>query len=636
MSLAVLETDEVEAHDSSHRSEGALWLRRALFVLWLPLIVAAIVAPLLGPILQSHDDGKGNPFERVGLSTGTPFRPFSHEAIQSGFRAGDRVLAVDGVPLAGSASGPSAELAVRLAGADGTTVRLTTRSADGAIREHRLTRTDAHMDAALSSSGIPPRSRAWFLYLISLLSSCALTAAAILLFVRGRQRRVPMLLSFGLAILSLSTLNADFLAGAGLTLRAPMLTGGFTLLILALMLFPNGTFHPRWMRWVALALLAATPLGMFGVITTGWPVLHSAFLLAAAISLVVRYRHLPSGTERQQIRWALFGFGVGAFLMVPTQVIEFLVLPGDVPLTVWLWSQNIRDALNILLLLAVAGGLIVSLLRYRLYDADVVIARSVSFGALALALLALFAGTERVIELLGEEWFHEELGVLAGGIGAAVAALTVVPLHHRLRHWAEHHFQKDLFQLRKGLPALVDDMRETAPAGRIGAVSLDWVSRGVRASRAVLIVDGRIVDTRGIDEQEAERWLAVWTPQLQAGIEIAREDRLFPLRVPLVAIGRGRVGWLLLGPRPDGSLYGKDERDTLEQIADPVARALEIAAAREKREAEEQQRWRGQEDLNAEIKAVNSELIRILASLDEKIGQILPSPAAPTAKRRPT
>ncbi len=46
------------------------------------------------------------------------------------------------------------------------------------------------------------------------------------------------------------------------------------------------------------------------------------------------------------------------------------------------------------------------------------------------------------------------------------------------------------------------------------------------------------------------------------------------------------IGALLVGPRPDGSAPGKDEREALAEIADPVARAVQIVLTREAREAE--------------------------------------------------
>jgi hypothetical protein len=58
------------------------------------------------------------------------------------------------------------------------------------------------------------------------------------------------------------------------------------------------------------------------------------------------------------------------------------------------------------------------------------------------------------------------------------------------------------------------------------------------------------------------------------------------MRVPLYADGVGLLGWLLLGPRPDGSFFNKEERETLLAIADPMTRALAIAFQREKADVE--------------------------------------------------
>src|SRR5690606_24481278 len=115
--------------------------------------------------------------------------------------------------------------------------------------------------------------------------------------------------------------------------------------------------------------------------------------------------------------------------------------------------------------------------------------------------------------------------------------------------------------------------------------------RGVRATRAALLVEDQVLGSRAVDAEEVEAWRAAWQPSSRPGIDADRADRLFPLRLPLEADGHGRVGWLLLGPRPDGSFYGRDERETLLAIADPVARALEIARQREAREAAERERW---------------------------------------------
>jgi hypothetical protein len=273
----------------------------------------------------------------------------------------------------------------------------------------------------------------------------------------------------------------------------------------------------------------------------------------------------------------------------------------------------------------VTAGLLVSLFKYRLYDAEAVVSRSVAYAALTAILLALFAATQKAIELLGEEIIGDSLGVLADVIGAAVATVMVVPLHHRLTGWAERRFQKQLIRLRQDLPALVGDLRELAPATRIAAATLESVSRAVRSTRAALVVADEVIGLRSVEARDFEAWRASWQPSPRPGIDADRADPWFPLRLPLEADGHGRVGWLLLGPRPDGSFYGRDEREALLAIADPVARALEIAGQRETHEAAERERWREQAGLNASI-------AQALAAIEGRLDLVLAPKAAPAAK----
>lgn len=232
-------------------------------------------------------------------------------------------------------------------------------------------------------------------------------------------------------------------------------------------------------------------------------------------------------------------------------------------------------------------GITVSLLRYRLYDADATISRSVVYGALTLSLLAIFAGSEKVIEILGEQYFGEQLGALAGGLGAAVAAVCIGPIHHRVTHWAEHRFRSGLVKLRDGLPLLVGDMRATATPAALADAMLARVEKGVRARHGAVVVGDTVLDVLDVDEATVVAWMTRGTTPTERvdRLHADRADPLFPMRVPLHADGIGLIGWLLLGPRPDGSFYGREERSVLHEIADPVARALAIAVKREEREA---------------------------------------------------
>jgi hypothetical protein len=488
------------------------------------------------------------------------------------------------------------------------------------------------MRSSFAAAGMDPRPFFWIRLALTVIAGSVLIGASVLLFRQRRRQLAATLLAFSFLILSLGIYGGQLFAEFA-RLTGVAVPFGWSLFTVGLMIFPDGRFAPSWMRWTALIALAMTCAGLLGLLPASFGPIGVFFLLIAVASLIYRYSRLPAGAERQQIRWAFLGFAAGAPLTLVTVSIQSFIGSGDVPARTWIWGDTL--VYTVLLPsshMLIAGGLLISVLRYRLYDADRVISRSVSIGVLTVMLLALFAGAERVVELLGEEWFGEDLGVFAGGLGAAFAAAMIVPLHHRLNHWAEHKFQKDLIRLKHGLPLLVGDMRETAPAGRIAAATLESVVRGVHASRAALVIVGALAEERGIDAESYRLWAREWRPAAAEAFEERRDDAVFPLRVPLEADGHGRIGWLLLGPRPDGSLSGKDERGTLAEIADPVARALEVAAARENREADETRRWQAQESLNAEIRSVNGELVRVLGSLDARLAQLMPLPPAEAAE----
>lgn len=282
-------------------------------------------------------------------------------------------------------------------------------------------------------------------------------------------------------------------------------------------------------------------------------------LLAVAL-LAARYRRLPPSIERQQIRWATFGFVVGAALMAISAIAEQAMAGAEDPAT----YASLRLVLAVVLPaapLAFAAGLLVSLLRFRLYDADLVISRSAAVAALTLTLAAVYAAASQLIEALFQSSFGREGGLWPGAVGAAVAVLLVAPLNSRIQAWAERRFQKGVLELRRDLPECVGDLRETASLDELLREILARTRAGARSVAAAIEIDGRIAARDG-------------------------GEAPLPLRVPLRTGHRGEeVGGLLLGTRPDGTLPGKDEREALEEVADPIARAIDIVRTREEQKS---------------------------------------------------
>lgn len=547
----------------------------AFNILWLLLLPLAAAMPIVSTVaqVQRADSPIWMPLGLLVDSSGGEVRvdgPTTEEARAAGVREGDVVVAIDGRRVRGGARGYS-EIRPLLLRPDGTGFAVSLRGADGRIRNVRLTRSQAHIDEPLKGSGLSTQAVSITGSIGGLLPALFFIPAAILLF-RRRREPVPALLSLALLLLAAGEFVGTtgwFELGWPDWIRRLVSVGGWSALLLVLLAFPNGDFRPRWTAWLAPLLLVWTLLFAVGatlyLLSVGVVIL---LMVAAVANLALHYRRMVPGTERQQMRWFLFGFAAGTLslsIAVLLSVTSELLFAGDVVANAWL--QILFYLFGPMGGVMIAWGLLVSLLRFRLYDAESVISRSAGIALLTLALAAIFAASAEAIEALMELRFGRDAGALPGAAGAGLAVLMITPLHRRIEAWIERRFRKTLGHLRRDLPDCVDDLRETATMADLLDEVLARVEAGARAVRSAVAFGDKVVAARGTDPDKADR-----------------AD--FPLAIPLrVGHSADEVGTLLVGPRPDGSRLGKDERDALREIADPVARAIRIVRAREAREA---------------------------------------------------
>jgi hypothetical protein len=160
---------------------------------------------------------------------------------------------------------------------------------------------------------------------LRLLTDVIAIGAAVLLF--RRRPRDPVAASLSLAFLCLSaTIGSGFYSFRVLGLNDGwtdlfLLLGasGFAALFLGISTFPQGRFEPRWSAVIALLVIPWSAYSItMNVLDLPTPRAHSLFgmgLMAASIAAVAaRSRRVISGTERQQIRWAMLGFAIGAVI----------------------------------------------------------------------------------------------------------------------------------------------------------------------------------------------------------------------------------------------------------------------------------------------------------------------------------
>ena len=180
------------------------------------------------------------------------------------------------------------------------------------------------------------------------------------------------------------------------------------------------------------------------------------FLLwfASAASLVARFRRSGS-MERQQIKWLAF-----AASAVPVWFLTNAPIEAAVPNLF-----QVVDALIFSALIPVAAG--VAILRYRLYDIDVVINRTLVYGTLTATLVALYFGGIVVLQYIFRTLSGGESQLAIVTSTLAIAALFN-PLRRGIRGFVDRRFYRRKYDAAKTLQAFGSRLRDETDLRRLG------------------------------------------------------------------------------------------------------------------------------------------------------------------------
>jgi len=594
---------------------------RLFTLVWLTIFLLALCGPIAGFYLRYTEPANNSQLllgSRAGFAVsprdGTKVRfTVGPQAESAGIVPGDKITAIYGLPLPPSmpvneealaqhANDPAyIALGNLLFGTDNSEIPLTVRDPDGKVRDVSVTTGETHIDQGAKALGIAPR---WlsFIDLLHVLAYPFLLWAAWLLHHRNSRDAVSSILSLAVLLtIAAEQPSSMFLAHFGVPrwLNVAIFDLGNVLLLAGILLFPHGS-----LSWRRVALMASLPILMF---------LHGAlyqsfficFMIVAVLSLLRCLRLTESSDMRQQIRWALFGISGYALLRcisILSDALKWSTGTFGHQLLVELLA-GISFALAVLVL---QFGLLVALVRYRLYDAEFVISRSANIALITIAVAAVFAGTADGLKQIIYNYYGNTNSEGPVIFAAALSTVLINPIQERVQRWSERRFQKNLFLLRDDLPEVARDMRETASLGEMLDEILARVDRGVRAVRSAAIVNGCVLRARDLTIDEVETWRTTTFAQDYKSDICEPSDRLFPIRVPLVPSSDDEepIGYLLVGPRPDGSIPSRDEQKALKEVSESVARAIRTVI---KREAREQQ--------VAELIAANSRRIEELEAL---------------------
>jgi hypothetical protein len=271
---------------------------------------------------------------------------------------------------------------------------------------------------------------------------------------------------------------------------------GIVALAFILLLFPDGRLPSQGWRWVAYVIgcswATMTLFGFLGGGTSGTVpverpggllgsaaadvfatifdlVLVTVLLLGvgvAALSVIVRFRR-AYGVERQQIKWVM----LAGFFFVPT---IFWDAPG-------IWDPIIETTVSAAVPVAVA----VAVTRYRLYDIDRILSRTVAYGlVVGLLAAAYFAGIFLMQKLLPQQG---DLVVAATTLG--VAALFN-PVRVRVLTGVERRFNRARYNAEQVVNGFTDRLRNSVDIDLVASDIEAIVGRVLQPNRLSLWIRG--------------------------------------------------------------------------------------------------------------------------------------------------
>ncbi len=204
-----------------------------------------------------------------------------------------------------------------------------------------------------------------------------------------------------------------------------------------------------------LAMEAAGLLGLIEAVNVPLSVL----MLAPFIALFVRYRRARGG-ERQQIKWVAYA---AAMLTVAFVIVS--VFPS-------LDGSALGGALFLAGFLAVPVAVGIAILKYRLYDIDLIIRKTAIYGALTASLALVYAGGVVGLQYVSRAFTggESQLAVVASTL---VIAALFVPLRRRIQSTIDRRFYRRKYDARRTLESFNSRLRDETDLGRICAELTD-------------------------------------------------------------------------------------------------------------------------------------------------------------------
>jgi len=314
--------------------------------------------------------------------------------------------------------------------------------------------------------------------------------------------------------------------------------------------FPDGRFVPRWTFWVALAGMVWQTLEYLipGWTSGIWPsrlgvVVWSVFLVVVIFTQTYRYRHVSNVMQRQQTKWVVSGISAALLVLLSTMLglIAFDPSPtSSRSLAVLL----IGNAIYYLAMLLIPLSIGVAILRYRLWDIDLIINRTLVYSALTAGVVGLYVlvvgGVGVMLQVRGN--------LLVSILAAGLVAVLFQPVRERLQRAVNHL----MYGKRDDPYAILSHFGQRLESTLAPDEVLPAVTRTVQEALRLPYAEIQLKHKEGFENTAA-----------------TGEPVPDTLCLPLV-YGGEMVGRLILGRRAGEERFSHEERRLFEDLAHQI------------------------------------------------------------------
>ncbi|HEY6408821.1 MAG TPA: histidine kinase [Ktedonobacteraceae bacterium] len=307
-------------------------------------------------------------------------------------------------------------------------------------------------------------------------------------------------------------------------------------------LFPNGKFIPQWSwtRWLIIGSIIETGTDQF--FPSFYPIARNLLLFALLVSglaaQIYRYRRVSTPLERQQTRWVVFGFTVAivGFLavIVPGTFFPSSFQPGTL-------SYFVGATAIPLFLLCIPLSLGIAILRYQLWNIDIIINRTLVYGMLTASVIGIYV---LFVASFGS-LFQAQSNFIVSLLATGLIAVLFQPLRERLQRGVNRLMYGERDEPYAVITRLSQRLEATLAPDAVLPTIVEIVAQALKLPYAAILLKHN--DTFIVEARYGKQC-----------------DDL--LMLPLLYQGE-TIGQLCLAPRVPGEAFTPADQQLLDELA---------------------------------------------------------------------